>query len=169
MKKKLKIIILSFGIIYLIYLLVTFTGIFKIYKSPTIANEPNLEVSKTFYVSNLITPKKGDFICYESENNLIGKHTRVHRLIAMENDVLHIMNGIVFVNDKNIDESIDLMYTYVLSEQDFENVIQKVEFTDKNQMQKIDENKLQVNLEVSLAKKIGLDDKRLIIEANKPD
>ena len=87
----------------------------------------------------------------------------------MENDVLHIKNGIVFVNDKNIDESIDLMYTYVLSEQDFENVIHKVEFTDKNQMQKIDENKLQVNLEVSLAKKIGLDDKRLITEANKPD
>ena len=169
MNKNLKKLILSFGIIYLIYLLITFTGVFRIYKSPTVANEPNLEVNKTFYASNLITPKRGEFICYEREDNLVGKHTRVHRLIAMENDVLEIKDGVVLVNGKNIDESTDLIFIYVLTKQEFENNINKIKLTDKNQMYKVDENKLHINLEVSLAKKIGLNDKRLITEVGKPD
>lgn len=169
MNKKLKIIILSFGILYIFYLFVTLTGIFKIYESPTVANEPNLEFNKIFYASNLITPKKGDFICYEREDNLIDKHTRVHRLIALEKDVLEIRNGIVFINGKNNDVSPDLMYTYVLSEQEFENIIHKVEITDKNQMYKMDENTLHIILEASLANKMGINNKRLITEVGKPD
>ena len=160
---------LSVGILYIIYLFVSLTGIFKVYKSPTVANEPNLEFDKIFYASNLITPKKGDFICYEREDSLIGKHTRVHRLVAMEKDELEIRNGIVFINGKNNDISTDLMYTYVLSEQDFEKIIHKVEFTDKNQMYKMDENRLHIILEVSLAKKVGVNNKRLITGMNKSE
>lgn len=169
MHKKTKHLIFLLGFLGLIYIIFNFTGIFKIYKSPTVANEPILEVNKIFYASNLITPKRGDFICYEREDNLVGKHTRVHRLIAMENDVLEIKDGVVLVNGKNIDEFTDLMFTYVLTKQEFENNINKIKLTDKNQMYKVDENKLHINLEVTLAKKIGLNDKRLITEVGKPD
>lgn len=169
MHKKTKHLIFLLGFLGLIYIIFNFTGIFKIYKSPTVSNEPNLEFNKIFYASNLMTPKRGDFICYEREDNLVGKHTRVHRLIAIEKDVLEIRKGIVFINGKNNDVSYDSMYTYVLSEQEFENIIHKVQLTDKNQTYKTDENTLHIILEASLANKMGIKNKRLISEVGKPD
>ena len=169
MKKSLKIVAIASGIFFFTYLIVNATGIFQLYKSPTVANEPNLELNKTFYASNLKSPKVGDFVCYERNDVLLGKHVRVHKLTAMEDDIIEIKKGIVFINDINTDIQCDHMHTYQVSKQEFKSKLQSVAITINNYVYEKDENTIYINLKDSEANKLGLSTNRLSDEVDKID
>lgn len=169
MNKKLKIVSITFGMLYLLYFIISQIGIFKIYKSPTNANEPNLKMNSIFFVSNLINPKNGDFVCYKREDQFSGKHIRVHKLCGIENDIIEIKNGVVYLNNLNIDKEFEHIHFYQISKQEYENIKIKEKISDQNIAIMIDENNVRITLEDLVAKKYGLSSKRVIDEKGKID
>lgn len=145
------------------------TGILQVYKNPTLANEPNLKINIKFCVSNLVNPLIGDFVCYKYEDSLFGKQTRVHKLCGIENDILEIKNGIVFLNGTNIDENIEHLHFYKISKQEFEKIKKNEKLSEINQVFSIDENNIQISLQDLVAKKYKLNSKKQIEEKGKAD
>lgn len=169
MNKKLKIVSITFGIVYLLYFIISQIGIFKMYKSPTNSNEPNLKMNTIFFASNLINPKIGDFVCYKREDNFSGKHTRVHKLCGMENDIIEIKNGVVYLNDLNIDKEFEHIHFYQISKQEYENITIKEKISNQNIALMIDQKNVKTTLEDLIAKKYDLTSKRVIDEKGKFD
>lgn len=119
MKKVTKLFLIILGILYFIYFILANTGIFRMYKNPTTANEPNINLGSRMFVSNLKTPKIKGFICFNTEDDYYGKYQSVFRLCAIENDTIEIKNGIVYLNNKNLDSIIDLMHMYKIDKQTY--------------------------------------------------
>jgi len=125
MNKAVKIILIIIVVLFVTYMVLAWANIFKMYNNPTTANEPGIPLNSKMFVSNLVTPEIGDFICYQYDDPTFGKHIRVHRLLGKAGDVLEIKNGVVFRNNKNIDKDLQLKHLYVL------NPPQYKELTDK--------------------------------------
>ncbi|MEZ4840641.1 MAG: S26 family signal peptidase [Flavobacteriaceae bacterium] len=100
MKKTIRILVIFFGVILTTYSFLATLNIFKIYKNPSTANEPNLPLNSRMLVTNLIKPELGDFICFEHEDEMFGEFIKVNRLVAKANDRVEIKNGILFINEK---------------------------------------------------------------------
>ncbi|AXG68019.1 signal peptidase IB [Kordia sp. SMS9] len=126
MNKKLKIAIYILVGLIVVYQLLNFTKILAFYTVPTTGNEPNIKHGSFIIASNLITPKRGDFITYEFQDPMYGKSTMTHRLCAMENDTLEIRNGTLFINGKNVDATYNLKHAYILSEEKFNSLDETV-------------------------------------------
>jgi signal peptidase I len=169
MKKTLKIILIIFVTYFSFSFIAKKTGILQFYKTPTLANEPNLKINTKFCVSNLVSPSIGDFVCYKYEDSLFGEHIRVHKLCGIENDIIEIKNGIVFLNGINIDENIEFVHFYKISKQKFEIIKKNEKLSEINQLYFIDENNIQISLEDLVAKKYGLTSKKQIEEKGKAD
>jgi signal peptidase I len=107
------------GTLGIIYFLLGFSNILKVYDNPTTSNEPNLKLESKFISTNLQRPKLGDFVCYKYGDSLFGANIRVHRLCAMENDIVEIKNGTLFVNNSNFDEHLKLLHFYDISESEY--------------------------------------------------
>lgn len=119
MKKSIKVALITFLTLCIIFFSLNGLGIIKIYKNQTRANEPNIKANSYLLLSNFASPKSGDFISYTYEEPFIGSHTRIHRLVAQEGDTLKIINGILYVNSKKADENRELAYTYELSLEEY--------------------------------------------------
>jgi signal peptidase I len=167
MNKVLRIVVVLFGVLFISYSILSLTGILKTFKSPTVANEPNLKMNSSFFTSNLVSPKIGDFVCYHYKDQFFGKQTRVHKLCGMENDVIEIKNGIVYLNEINIDKGFEHIHFYEISKQEYENIKLKERMSEANTTFMVDENNVIVNLEDLIAKKHGLTSKRVIEEKGK--
>ncbi len=169
MNKKLKIVLIAFGILFFSYSIITQTGILKPYRNPTTSNEPNLKINSIFFSSNLVSPKIGDFVCYRYQDKMFGKQVRVHKLCGMENDIIEIKNGVVYLNQKNIDNESDHIHFYQISKQELEEIKENEKITEVNFAFMIDENNVRITLEDSVAKKYGLSSKIVIDEKGKSD
>lgn len=119
MKKRYQKILIVLAVLITVYQLLYWTYIFRLYKSGSLANEPNLPLNSYFFASNLIVPQIKDFVCYQFEDEMTGNLLRVHRLMAQEGDVLEIKNGDVYVNGLNIDVNLNLWHTYKLKKDEF--------------------------------------------------
>ncbi|WP_395076267.1 signal peptidase I [Flavobacterium sp.] len=169
MNKKLKTTLLIFGILFISYSIIAQTGILKAYKNSTISNEPNMKINSRFFVSNLVSPKIGDFICYKRKDTIFGNQIRVHKLCGMENDVIEIKNGVVYLNGINIDKDFEHMHSYQITKQEYENIKLKENISKENIVFMIDENNLRTNLEDLIANKYGLTSKKIVDEKGKFD
>lgn len=118
MNKKLKITLYILVGLVIFYHVLKFSGILVAYSIPTSSNEPNIKHGSYTLASNLITPKRGDFITYNFNDALLGKATWMHRLCGIENDTIQIIKGTLFVNGKNFDEAYSLKHSYILTEQE---------------------------------------------------
>nr|WP_321227550.1 signal peptidase I [uncultured Psychroserpens sp.] len=116
MKKKFTYILIFFLIIFGV---LRISGMLSYYNIASTGTEPNLKLNSHFVGSNLITPKRLDFAYYSSFNEDIGEMIIIQRLIALPNDVVKSIDGIFFVNDINVDDSLNLRYSYKLSIEDF--------------------------------------------------
>ena len=127
MTKK-RIIFLLFVLVSLlaIYFILNITKVLVISNNPTIANEPNIPLNSKTLSSNLIKPKRLDFIVYKFKDQYLGNHFRVHRLVAFEKDTVEIKKGVLFINGKNIDIHLNLVHFYKTNKDNY-NIIKNID------------------------------------------
>ncbi|MFC7772520.1 signal peptidase I [Flavobacterium sp. GCM10027622] len=162
-----KVLIVA-GVIFTLYSITSFFGIFKMYNNSTMANEPNLKIGSKFFVSNLVTPKNGDFIAYSHEDPYLGKHSRIHRLCGMENDTIEIKNGVLYLNGINTDTAYTLLHLYQTTVRDYEKIRQEENIPDENRVESIGFNTMNATLADAVAQKYGIAD-RIIEPKGKVD
>ncbi|RKS03680.1 signal peptidase I [Flavobacterium sp. 102] len=115
MKKALKIIFITLLVFYVLMKIFNLTGVLNVFTVNGISSEPNIKANSRIISSNFFTPKVGDFIMLKLNDTL----TVVHRLCARENDKVEIKDGILYVNNKNSDEKLSLMYRYKMPSKKF--------------------------------------------------
>lgn len=121
MKKTLRNILI--GVLVIFGILRVF-GALRFFQVPSTSNEPNLSLNSRFIGSNLVKPKILDFAYFKFSDSLDG-YTFVKRLIALPGDKLECRNGSFFVNDKNIDDNLNLRYSYKVSKEFYDNNIKE--------------------------------------------
>ena len=122
MPKWAKIFLISIVILIVAWGTARITGMLQLYTIPTQSSEPNIHAGQTVWVSNLKNPKAGDMIAYTSPylDSITNSYSEVqrkkshyiHRLCAMENDVIAMKNGIFFLNNDNFDSRLNLLHLY---------------------------------------------------------
>ena len=162
MKKPLKITLIVLIVFLTIYQFLSFFGIIKLYNNPTTANEPNLKFGSKMFVTNLITAGINDFVCYKYEDDILGKHIRVHRLCGIENDIIEVKNGVVFRNGKSFDEALNLIHFYKLSTTEYEGIKLDEQLRTDLAFAELDDNTIKIQLEDTYAKAKGFEEKRII-------
>lgn len=171
--KKLKILLIIPIALISVYVLLSmfcyYTGALKLYNNTTNANEPNLELNSKLYISSWITPKNGDFVGYNFEDHISGKHTRIHRLIAKEYDTLQIINGNVYVNNQNIDNTLNLIHAYLISKDVYLNIKNSENIGDDHIAYSTDNDLVYTFLDKVIAKKYHLESARQISSINEMD
>lgn len=130
-----------------VYYALNLSGVLVLYKNPTPSNEPNIPLGSRSLVSNLVSPKSGDFVCYNFDDKYSGKHIRVHRLIGFEGDKIEIKEGIVYVNDKNFDTDLNLLHYYQFSKINLEEVYEVIPDYAFSYLEKVDTINLKIVLE----------------------
>ena len=117
-KKKLKkyqvAILVSLAILVCIYALGRLTNALQYYSIPSGSNEPTIKVGDHIFSSNLIEPKRFDFICYRMTDSLSGRQIWVHRLCGLPGDRIEIRNDTLFVNGENVDDQFNLRKHFVI-------------------------------------------------------
>ncbi len=125
MKKKLKYIILIIFLLFLLFKIVNWVGILRLERIGFSSNEPSLKSESFIFTTNLIKPKKLDFILYDP-NHYKAKGYWVHRLCGVENDTIQIINGILYVNNQNIDKKLNLKHFYAIKIEEFHHIKDKI-------------------------------------------
>ena len=113
MKKIIKIIILGLILVFVFFRAGKMTGFLINFRVPSSVNEPNIKTGSLVFGTNLIKPKKFDFVFFNSEFNKYGDGIWAFRLCAEENDTIEIVNGVAFVNKENIDSKLNLKHAYL--------------------------------------------------------
>jgi len=160
MKKVLKFILLLIGIVFGLLLIVRFTKVFQYYKAPTIANEPSIELNSGMLGTKFITPERLDFIWFMGETPF-GRQLNVYRLCGLPGDIVEIKNGVLFVNNENIDKDLKLSHNYILTQNEFEN-IRSLLHVRKDFIIKLSADSLSVPLADDFAKENNLQGKRQV-------
>ena len=162
MKKILRIALIIVGMLYAIHIVLGQTGMLSIYNNSTTSNEPNLRTDSKIVVSNLVEPEIADFVCYNYENKMLGKHIRVHRLCGFEHDTLEIINGIVYLNNRNLDKDLNLMHSYKVTLTTFERLKMNGQINEEITFGQINPEFFLVTLEDNIADKYNLKASRIV-------
>lgn len=109
--KSFKPIAIIIGVLGLLFIFARVTGAINMYTLPVPSNEPTIKAGSIIYTSNLIEPKRNQFIVYEA--TFQGKPVpHVFRMVAQSGDTLVIKNGDVFVNGEMTDKGFERMFQY---------------------------------------------------------
>jgi signal peptidase I len=113
MKKSFNPILISCAALLCVYFLARITGLLVPYSIPTTANQPSLKLGSYLYTTNLIEPKKFDFICFKGLDIFTQKEAIfVYRLCGIGGDKIEIKDAVLFVNDVNVDKELTLSFLY---------------------------------------------------------
>ncbi|MFD1316723.1 signal peptidase I [Namhaeicola litoreus] len=166
LNKKMRVILIVLTSFLLLYAFLGQFGFLKLYHNPTSANEPGLKINSKMFVTNLITPKRGNFICFERNDEMFGHGVWIHRLVAKETDTILIDNGILYVNGENFDKSIDLMHFYRINKNEFKKLKVDNQITEVTINNLIEKDLYLINLKDKIAIKYGVQNKRDITPKN---
>jgi signal peptidase I len=117
------------AVIVALWIAARITGALQFYIIPTIANEPNIKLKEKLFTTNLKNPQPYQFIVFTSKvqdsmnasympNFKEGSHY-LYRLCGVPGDVIEMKNGILFVNNNNFDEKLNLKNQFKISSEDF--------------------------------------------------
>ena len=120
-------------------------------------------------ISNLVEPRRGDFISYKFQGDTQGEQLRVHRLAGMENDVIEIKDGVLHVNGMNADTGVDLVHFYLVSQEEYDRIKDSEKVAERNIYPMFLENSVLIILEDSFADLNGLSYNRIIEPQNEVD
>ncbi len=95
------------------------TGALQWYTTPSPANVPTLPVGDNLFSSNLVQPKRLDFIAYQYRDPEGQSSVWMHRLCGLPGDTLEMRRGLLYVNGKNLDAGLHLRHHYTLANADF--------------------------------------------------
>ena len=156
MNKKIRSIVVVCVVFIISYSLLSLIGVFKVFKNATSASEPNLKANALLIVSNLVSPKNGDFVSYKYEDKVFGKQVLVHRLCGMESELLEIKDGVVYLNGINIDKNYDYIHFYEITTEEYNNIKIKENLSEDNYPYNLSLNTISIALEDKIAEKYGV-------------
>jgi len=162
MNKRTRIILLVIGIPIFTYMFLGQLGVLKLYSNPSTANEPALKLNSKMLVSNLFKPRIGDFVCFKFKDEEFGSYIKVNRLCGLENDTLEIKNGIVYLNNLNLDKDLTLIHNYKVSISVFENLRKEGLINESSTSGIISKESYFVSLNNSIAERYDLIGNRII-------
>jgi len=117
--KTLRISLWIGGVFIFLYFLARITNIFQSYNCPTHANEPGIKKGDHIYASNLVSPKRFDFVCFRYTDSMYGKSAiYTFRLVGLQGDTLEIRVGNLLINGRETDHLLDLKLYYIVSVED---------------------------------------------------
>ncbi len=114
MKKSQKVLVITIASFFTLLFIGRLLGFYIFWSIPTQANEPGLKLDSYHVSSNLFSPVKNDFICFETLENG-EKVTYVKRLVGVAGDKIELKNSILYVNDINVDQNMNLKRSYLIS------------------------------------------------------
>lgn len=130
MKKSGIIFLVVVGILLVMFLVARITGTLQFYKVATASNEPGLSVGETFFTTNLTEAESYKYATFSSKyhdsvmSSFDEKYKKgasfIYRICGMPGDNLEMKKGVLFVNQKNFDELLDLKKEYIISKNDFQ-------------------------------------------------
>lgn len=97
------------------------TGMLLFFSIPTPSNLPNIRPGDKVYSSNVKEPALYNFIVFTSNYadsvSMLEKRGSQYlfRLCAIPGNIIEMKNGVLFVNNKNFDEKINLNNQYIIS------------------------------------------------------
>lgn len=125
----------------------------KAFKNTTIANEPTLRLNSGMIISKSKIPNHNDFIVYNYKSEINGDEIRIHKLVAKENDTLTIVDGVVYINKKNIDEGKNFIHFYKIPKLDYLNIKKRENISDEFYAFPVGKDSVNAMLEDNLAEK----------------
>lgn len=160
MKKKLTYLLIGFLILFGISRI---SGMLSFFDISSTSSEPNLKLNSYFIGSNLVKPKRMDFAYFKFDSSKDSSYTIVKRLIALPNDKLECKNGEFYVNDINVDDSINLRYGYRVSFEYYNSDL-KNDFLDDESFEAypISKDSIYVFLDQDYSQNLSIDLKRYL-------
>lgn len=109
--KNLKAIVISIISLWIIYFTLRQTYVLQIVRIASNSNEPTLKKGSILFASRISKPSLLDFCLFEN----IDQYERpvwVFRITGMPGDTVEIKQGVLYVNNKNLDTAIKLSHSY---------------------------------------------------------
>lgn len=149
-------------IIFVIFTLGKMTGFLAYFRMSSVSSEPNIKNGSIVFSSNLIKPKRLDFIIYKSPkldsltfkitNNESEPEVLSHRLCGVENDTIEIIDGNLFVNSKNIDKHLNIKRPYIITNYKLNKLKEELDI-NKNDFYKLKSDSIKIFLPENIAEK----------------
>ncbi len=168
MKRYLLVLLSVIAILFGIYIIFSQTNMLKSYKISSASNEPGIKRGANILVSNLVDYKKGDFICFKHNDNKLGEHVRVYRLVGEGGDELEIKDGILYLNHQNFDKNLVLKHFYIIEPKAYKQLLEN-NLLGKEQAGYQMGDKVIILLTNKFAEKIGIASKMKIEPKDKVD
>ncbi len=123
----------SFPVIFLI--VGRFLKFYILYTVPTTGMQPSINPHQIIFASSLLTPKRNNVVSYNATKSLLPNEVAadlkeiVGRIVAIESDTLEIKNGLLYLNNKMVDDTMNLSYNYMMSKESANRFPQKTTFS----------------------------------------
>src|ERR1043166_3280565 len=118
-------LVLSFCLLPFILLIAgRLLKIYEIYRIPTSAMAPAVMPGDMIITSCLLTPQRNDLVSYKGtpvtwfKENPRDISVLLGRIVAIAGDKLQVKNGLLYINDKMVDDTMNLGYFFEMKRQD---------------------------------------------------
>lgn len=146
MNKTLRYIIIFAGVLFGLWTIGRLTNTFQWFSASTVTNYPTIKQGDRFFASNLIEPKRFDFICYYATTPEFGRQIWTHRLCGFEGDTIEFRDGYLAINNEYADSSLSLAHYYIMPVGELDKV-KAIEKVDESTIHALGEDS--VGLEIS--------------------
>ena len=157
MKKALKTVVIIFILLLGIPTSLMFTGLLQISTLSSDANEPGIMLDSRIFISPLFSFERGDFVSYRYEDEEYGKHERVHRLVGKGGDTIELKNGVLFVNDENFDQNLEVAHMYKVPSSRYREFLDKGIITSERNAYR-NRDVMMIHVSDKVARENGFDD-----------
>jgi len=140
MKRYQVILLVTAGVIVLLWIVGRMTGALQFYNFPTSSMEPTIHVGQKFFTTNLTAAGRNDIIAFTRLADQYGMpdpngqiNIFASRIIATEGDKLEIRNGYAYINQQLADDTTQLKFDYSFSNTDVDTIAKLLNIDlDKN-------------------------------------
>ena len=140
MKRYQVILLVTAGVIVLLWIVGRMTGALQFYNFPTSSMEPTIHVGQKFFTTNLTAAGRNDIIAFTRLADQYGMPDQngqinifASRIIATEGDKLEIRNGYAYINQQLADDTTQLKFDYSFSNTDVDTIAKLLNIDlDKN-------------------------------------
>jgi len=137
-KKIFNRVLLAGSFIVSLLIIAKLSGVLQYALLPTAGSEPAIKRGGWVLMSNLLPYEKYKILVFNQNNPEYQVGTYAQRLVGIENDKIHIKDGILYVNDTLVDSKFDTKLSYKV-DRGFANYLIE-QGADENDFYPIDEN-----------------------------